>query len=412
MEQATRWYSVAGDEVGPIACGGSYFDADQFDGEKRAELRRTMEAALESGVNHFDTAAGYGGGASERLLGEFFAGKRDQVFLATKADVDEMDSTRMEREVDESLSRLGTDTIDLFYIHWPRQGKDPRPLMEGLRSAKEKGKIRAIGVSSFSVEQISQVREVAPLDAHQTGYNLFWRKPEEAIIPYCRKNGIPVVTYSSIAQGIMTGKFPRDLSFSRDDPRTGIVFFRDDVWPHIHSAVDELKLLAAESGRSLVELGIRWVLSHDGITTAVVGARNEAQLRANVASLEGEIGEEVFRRMTEVSDRVQPLFPTCTTTCRDGCRYWLPARPLSHEETRIPRARDPRHDRRLPKRPSKRKRKVACPLSSSILCGVSRCWGLEERHLEGQRNHPGGKGSGYRGVFLAPDAYSTAAARP
>jgi aryl-alcohol dehydrogenase-like predicted oxidoreductase len=181
--------------------------------------------------------------------------------------------------------------------------------MEGLRTAKEKGKLRFIGVSNFSVDQMDRVREVAPLDAHQTGYNLFWRKPEDAIIPYCRKNGIPVVTYSSIAQGIMTGKFPRNLSFSRDDPRTGIVFFRDEVWPHIYEAVDDLKPLAAESGRSLVELAIRWVLSHNGVTTAVVGARNVDQLRANVAALEGEIGEEIFRRMTEISDRVQPYFP-------------------------------------------------------------------------------------------------------
>ena len=309
MNQRATWDTLAGDPVGSMAYGGSYFDVSQFDGEKRTELLRTMETALECGVNHFDSAADYGQGASERLLGEFLAGRRERVFVASKSTVDEMDAELMEREVDGSLSRLGVDVIDLFYIHWPRQGKDPRPLMEGLRRAKEKGKIRFLGVSNFSVEQMDRVREVAPLDAHQTGYNLFWRKPEQAIVPYCRDNGIAVVTYSSIAQGIMTGKFPLDVEFSSGDPRTAIVFFRDDVWPHIHAAVDELKPLVAESGRTLVELGIRWVLSHDGVTTAVVGARNEDQLRANAAALEGEISQEVFRRMTEISDRVQPYFP-------------------------------------------------------------------------------------------------------
>ena len=296
----------------PIALGGSYFDPAQFAGEKRRELVRTMQRALELGVSHFDTAAGYASGESERVLGEFVrtcGAPRESVFVATKSAVDEMESALMHAEVDRSLKRLGLEYIDLFYIHWPRQGKDPRPLMEGLVDAKRRGKIRAIGVSNFSVEQMTAVREVGPLDAHQMGYNLFWRKPESDIIPYCRENGIAVVTYSSIAQGIMTGKFGPTVEFPSGDPRANIVFFRDDVWPRVYVAVEQLKPLAAETGRTLVELGIRWVLAQNGVTAAVVGARNEQQVRANIRALEGEIPDDVFDRMSEISDAVQPFFP-------------------------------------------------------------------------------------------------------
>ena len=296
----------------PLVLGGSYFDPGQFAGEKRRELLRTMQRALELGVNHFDTAAGYAAGESERVLGEFVrtcGAPRESVFVATKSAVDEMEAPLMHAEVDQSLKRLGLEYIDLFYIHWPRRGKDPRPLMEGLVDAKRRGKIRAIGVSNFSVEQMTAVREVGPLDAHQMGYNLFWRKPEREIIPYCRENGIAVVTYSSIAQGIMTGKFGPTLEFPPGDPRANIVFFGDDVWPHVYDAVERLKPLAAETGRTLVELGIRWVIAQSGVTAAVVGARNEQQVRANVAALEGDIPDDVFDRMTAISDAVQPFFP-------------------------------------------------------------------------------------------------------
>ncbi|TVR53407.1 MAG: aldo/keto reductase [Spirochaetaceae bacterium] len=312
MKEKETTKSLGNGSTAPIALGGSYFDPAQFAGEKRDELLQTMQRALELGIDHFDTAAGYAGGESERVLGEFIrtcGARRETVFVATKSAVGEMDAGLMHAEVDHSLKRLGLEYIDLYYIHWPRQGKDPRPLMEGLVDAKRLGKIRAIGVSNFSVEQMAAVREVGPLDAHQMGFNLFWRKPERDIIPYCRENGIAVVTYSSIAQGIMTGKFGRSLEFVDGDPRNSIVFFRDDVWPHVHAAVEKLKTLAAETGRSLVELGIRWVLAQNGVTAAVVGARNERQVRANVAALEGDIPDDVFDRMTEISDRVQPFFP-------------------------------------------------------------------------------------------------------
>lgn len=297
-------------EVSPLALGGSFFGEGPWQATNKVDLTAAMESALQLGINHFDTAADYGNGASERAIGEFLKSRREQVVLASKANVDEMNVKHMLEQVDKSLERLETDVIDLFYIHWPRRGKDLRPLMEALMLAKQQGKIRAIGVSNFSVAQMEQVSEVGQINAHQLGYNLFWRLREKDVIPYCREKGIALITYSSIAQGSLTGKFPRDLKFGAGDQRTDIVLFSDKVWPHLFDAIEQLKALAREIDRPLVHLAIRWVLHQEGVHTAVVGAKSESQVRSNVAALKGEIPAAVFDRMTEISDEVTPYIPS------------------------------------------------------------------------------------------------------
>ena len=293
----------------PLALGGWVFGGDNWEGEKRELLLATMEQALESDIRHFDTAADYGKGKSERLIGQFLGGRRDQVFLASKANIGEMDAGLMLARVDESLARLQTDVIDLFYIHWPRQGQDMRPLMEGLERARVQGKIRAIGVSNFSVGQMEQISEAGKIDAHQLCYNLFWRFAEEDIIPYCRLHEIAVVTYSSIAQGVLAGKFGRNPDLKEGDQRAKTVHFEAQVWPYIYEAVQELKILAVEVDRPLTDLAIRWVLRQPGINTAIVGAKNSAQVEQNVAALSGAIPDHLFDRMSAISDRVIAKMP-------------------------------------------------------------------------------------------------------
>ena len=292
---------------GPLALGGSLFGEGKWSGANKAVLLKAMERALELSVTHFDTAADYGSGESERVLGQFLRGKRDRVFLSSKASTDELSAASMLQEVEKSLKRLQTDHIDLYYIHWPRLGKDLRPLMEGLVLAKEQGKISFIGVSNFSVAQMEEVGEVGEIDAHQLGYNLFWRFAERDVIPYCCEKGIALVTYSSIAQGILTGKFARELAFAPGDQRSSIILFHPEVWPHLYRATEQLKVLAQDVNRPLVHLAIRWVLKR--AQTAVVGAKDREQVNSNVAALGGNIPESVFERMTQISDEVTPHIP-------------------------------------------------------------------------------------------------------
>lgn len=293
----------------PLALGCWTFGPDQWTGKEDANLLAAMETALDCGISHFDTAASYGDGYSERIVGRFLKGRREAVFLATKADLDEMNAGVMLTRVRESLARLQTDVIDLFYIHWPRKGKDLRPLMEGLETARQKGLIRAIGVSNFSVEQMEQIGEAGTINAHQLCYNLFWRYAEQDVIPYCQQHNVAVVTYSSIAHGILGGKFPRKLNFQKGDGREHILLFQPGIWEHVYEGVEQVKALASETGRSLTQLAIRWVLAQPGITSALVGARDATQARQNAEALAGEIPAAVFEGMTAISDQITQHIP-------------------------------------------------------------------------------------------------------
>ncbi|NPV45980.1 MAG: aldo/keto reductase [Armatimonadetes bacterium] len=285
------------------------FGGSQWGGQEDEDSRAAMQAAYDLGVNHFDTAQGYGAGRSEQLVGEFLQGRRDEVYLATKFFPSEQTAQYARDQLEVSRQRLQTDYIDLFYIHWPKTGADLRPVMEGLEAERSKGRLLSIGVSNFSPEQMDQVSEVGKIDAHQLCYNLFWRYPERDVIPYCVEHDIAVVTYSSIAQGILTGKFPKEPTFKEGDSRPGTVYFDPEVWPHVYEGVERLKALSEECQRTLTHLAIRWVLAQPGVASELVGARNAQQMQDNAAALDGDIPADVFSRMTEISDEVMSHIP-------------------------------------------------------------------------------------------------------
>jgi len=293
----------------PLGFGGSWFVPYSSPSEEDANLLAAMEAVYEAGVRHFDTGAGYGGGHSEELYGQFIKGRRESIFLASKSDPKETTALAMLAEVEGSLRRLGADVIDLYYIHWPRSGRDMRPAMEGLEIARQQGKIRLAGVSNFSVAQMEEVQQVGHIDAHQLGYNLLWRYAETDVIPFCQKHDIAVVTYSALAHGILTGKFGPTPELTARDQRNRILPFRSDIWPYVYKGVEQLKAIAAEVNRPLMHLAIRWLLQQPGITSAVIGARNRAQAEANAGALKGEIAPEVFARMTRISDEIVKHVP-------------------------------------------------------------------------------------------------------
>jgi aryl-alcohol dehydrogenase-like predicted oxidoreductase len=176
--------------------------------------------------------------------------------------------------------------------------------MEGLERARLEGRIGAVGVSNFSVREMREVAQVGTIDVHQLGYNLLWRYAEDDVIPYCRAHGIRIIAYSIMAHGILTGKFGRDPGLAPGDQRHTVLPFRPDIWPHVHAAVEELKAIAADAGRPLSHLAIRWGLARPGIDMALIGGRDAAQVRQVTPALAGEVPPAILERMTEVSDRV------------------------------------------------------------------------------------------------------------
>lgn len=289
----------------PIAHGGSWYATEVDD----AALTGAMEAAYDRGLRHFDTAAGYGDGRSETLLGRFLAERRDTVFLASKANPPELTAAAMRAEIDASLRRLGTDRIDLYYIHWPRAGQDLRPLMDGLEAARAEGRIGAIGVSNFTVAQMRHLEEAGRIDVHQLGYNLLWRFAERDLISHCAEHGISVLAYSALAHGILTGKFGARPNLAPGDQRHSILPFQPHVWPHVHAGVEKLKALAGDLGLPLQTLAIRWILDRPGIDGVVVGARNGDQSAASMAALAPAIPPEAFATMTAISDDIAAHMP-------------------------------------------------------------------------------------------------------
>ncbi|WOO42130.1 aldo/keto reductase [Rubellicoccus peritrichatus] len=292
-----------------LALGCWAFGGDHWGGQDDADSIDAMQKAWDLGLRHWDTAVGYGNGRSERLCGEFLRhGKRDEIFLATKANVNRKPE-KLINTLYHSLENLQTDHIDLYYLHWPRCGLDMRPCMEALEKEREKGTIGQIGVSNFSIEQMQQLSQVGTIDVHQLGYSLYWRVPEKELIPYCVKHDIAVVTYSSIAQGILTGKFPQTPTFPKGDIRPETVFFQKDVWPHLYAATEKLKVLAVKHQRPLQHLAIQWAARQPGISSVIVGARNGQQVQENVVALKDPIPNEDLDAMTAISNEAMVHYP-------------------------------------------------------------------------------------------------------
>ena len=237
---------------------------------------RLMEQALRAGVTHFDTAQDYGQGHSETVVGQFAAASSQKPFLATKTATCEPNEVL--QRVRESLSRLKVSAIDLFYIHWPKTGKDPAHMVEALETCRNQGLIKAIGVSNFSVPQMIAAAKGGRIDYHQMGYNLAWRFPEEEILPYCREHQIQVVAYSPMAQGLLTNRGSDPDRWAPGDPRRATVFYQPEVWPRVKSFVGSLGAVAQGAGLTLEELALRWVLTRPGVRVAVAGASNSQQL--------------------------------------------------------------------------------------------------------------------------------------
>jgi len=294
----------------PLGLGCWQYHPGLWSAEQDQALIDTMEAALAHGMDHFDTATGYGSGASEKLVGRFLQGRRERVFVATKAGIQDENPQTMLESVKASLDRMQTDFIDLYYIHWPRSDMDIRPPMEGLERARALGLVRAVGVSNFSVAQMELVSQVGKIDAHQLPHSLVWRAPEGEILPYCLQRGIGVIAYGAMGYGILTGKFPRNPVFPPEDDRHHrILFFQEPTWGAIYAAVEQMKAVAQAVGRPLQHLALQWSLAQPGIVCVLAGANSPAQAAQNAAALQEEIPAWALDRLTEISDALKKHLP-------------------------------------------------------------------------------------------------------
>jgi myo-inositol catabolism protein IolS len=265
-----------------------------------------VRAARDMGIVHFDTAQSYDKGGAESVLGAALQGIQG-AFVASKGHATDKEGAI--RGVEQSLKRLRREWIDLYYIHWPHKGVDLRPMMEGLEELRSRGLIRLIGVSNFSVQDMQSAATAGRIDVHQMGYNLLWRFPERDVIPYCIEHGISLVTYSTIAQGLLSDKPRSPDSFAKGDPRATTIYYKPDVWPHVRDSVRAMQAAAARAGLPLSTLAIRWVLSRPGVVSVLVGARSVEQVRSNVAAASAAFTPEAEEELTRLSEEAWKMLP-------------------------------------------------------------------------------------------------------
>jgi myo-inositol catabolism protein IolS len=255
-----------------------------------AEFERAVQRAVDDGVNCFDTAEAYGMGISEQALGRALGSRRLDVCVVTKVGVgypeapNRRDSSRARimASLEQSLRNLDTDHVDAYLIHWP----DPNtPFDETLRALDDivrAGKARCIGVSNFRLGQLQECMKLRRIDVVQYGWNMFDRRMQREIFPWCVANEVGVMAYGSLAYGLLTGTFHADMEFDEADWRSK----RGALGSRNLSAVEELKPLAAKYGKTLPQFALRWTLGHPAIATGLVGFRRPAEVTENLGALD------------------------------------------------------------------------------------------------------------------------------
>ncbi len=289
-------------ETSAIGFGGWPMGSGHYGYFDEQQVIRAIHRSIELGVTLFDTAAIYGWGEGEKLLGKAIAGRRDRIVLVSKGGlvwdqpglggaVRPRDSSRetLARGLDESLSRLGTDYLDLLLIHWPDEERPMSEPMEAFAEFQKQGKIRYGGVSNHSPQQMAECLEVFPIITDQVGYHLFDLRAEPEIIPFCRDNGMGIMAYGSLAHGLLTGTMTPETTFEEDDWRRGLSAFGQPLFQGEHflanlKKVDTLKEMAADRGFSVAQLALAWVASEPTVSVALAGTRRPEEMEENAAA--------------------------------------------------------------------------------------------------------------------------------
>jgi aryl-alcohol dehydrogenase-like predicted oxidoreductase len=295
--------------------------------QEEADSMATVSAALEAGVNFFDTAEAYGDGYSEELLGRALQGRRDRAVIATKIRQGNLSARSIEAACERSLKRLRTDTIDLYQPHWPDRKTPFEETMQALIRLKEAGKIRAIGLSNFGVGDLSDMLAHGPVVSNQVPYSLLFRAIEFEIQARCVREGIGILCYSALLHGLLTGKYAsaddvpagrgrtRHFSSSRAQTRHGGPGCEAETF----TAIAQIRQIAAEIGQPMGLLSIAWVLKQAGVASVIVGARKPEQIRELARAVDLDLDPQIIQKLNSVTEKVkQTLGPNADMWMSDS----------------------------------------------------------------------------------------------
>ena len=310
-------------KVSELAFGAWAIGGWQWGGADSKDAVNAIETAVDHGMTTIDTAAVYGFGLSEELVGKAIRGKRDKVQILTKfgltwgekkgefffasqdnsgKDVDiykYSSKAKVISDCDQSLKRLGTDFIDLYQIHWPDQTTPVSETMEAIEYLVKKGKIRAGAVCNYPQQLMIEAGKTYHIASNQVPYSMVNRSIENDIVPYCINNNIGILAYSPLQRGLLTGKIKHGHVFKEGDTRPGTIYYREPNFSRIMKLIENLSEIAAGINVTLSQLVLNWTLRQPGITCALAGARNADQVLENVRAADFKLNNEEIARINK-----------------------------------------------------------------------------------------------------------------
>ena len=288
--------------IGAWAMGGGQWAFSWGAQDDNASIA-AIHTALDAGVNWIDTAAVYGLGHSEEVVGRAIRGRSQRPYIFTKCSRvwnekgeigHSLKSASIRNELEASLRRLALDVIDLYQIHWPQPDEDIEEGWRTLAELQKEGKVRYIGVSNFNAEQMRRAEKIAPITALQPNYNIVTRDIEKSILPYCKERNIGVIVYAPMKSGLLTGKMTRERisSLPPDDFRPRTISFQEPRLSRNLGLVEVLRAIGDRHGKTPGEIAIAWTLRDPVVTGAIVGMRSPEQAKQIVRSGEFRLGTD------------------------------------------------------------------------------------------------------------------------
>lgn len=311
----TRELGRSGIAVSALALGCWALGGGEGWGDQDESLTiATIHAALDNGINFFDTAEAYGGGNSEEVVGKALADRRDQAIIATKISPNHTEPSVLRQYCEASLRRLRADTIDVYMVHWPIRGHSVADSFAVLQDLKREGKIRSIGLSNFGPQDLAEALSTgAQLDVNQLCYNLLSRAIEFEILPACRRQQISVTTYMPLLQGLLADKYrtPDEVPAFRARTR----HFRGDRPGSRHgepgaeaetfAALAGIRAIAQELGQPMDSVALAWVMAKPGVTSVLAGARTPEQVVRNIRSAQLSLSPEAIARLDTATEALR-----------------------------------------------------------------------------------------------------------
>lgn len=295
--------------IGTWAQGGGDWKAGWGDQDDKDSIIAIREG-LNLGINWIDTAAIYGVGHSEEVLGQALKDipKSEHPYIATKCGrvtndtgdiIGNLKADSIKREIESSLSRIGVEVIDLYQIHWPLPDEDIEEAWTTMAEIVKEGKARYIGVSNFSVAQLERIQHIHKIASLQPPYSMLHREAEKDLLPFCGKHNIGVIAYSPMQKGLLTGKYTKEkaLSLPANDHRSRDPMFQEPQIDRNIAVVEKVKEIAQRYGKTPAQVAISWVLRRAEVTAAIVGARKKGQISETAEASDWDLPNEAVQEL-------------------------------------------------------------------------------------------------------------------